>query len=311
MEEVYNLFYYVENETIVHVGVIAHHVSGSDEEKISFLQSQLDSDAKKSLRYKLPSHLVNGSGKLAYEDMFSLMRVGRVLELFEDIFRDLEVISSPLTVVTPVVDGIVKYDIQTGLESIPLSKFQDQPLTGAGEMSDYLEDYMSDGKLDIGTLIHNDHYVAVKTLFNEKHYLSSLKLMVSFIDTLGYLDNGEIKGNVFVLWLNSYSNISEELGVSSEELWEFRNSILHMTNLDSRKVKNGKVRRVSFMVASRRTPPKIDHDTAYFNFTDLIFVVQKAIKSWLETYVADPAKLAIFVKRYDRVISDSRMAKMP
>ncbi|MEE8059341.1 MAG: hypothetical protein V3T17_16115 [Pseudomonadales bacterium] len=255
--------------------------------------------------------LYNEKNTFTNADMLSLMRLGKALDVFEEILQELRAPAAPLTVLTQVVDGVVRIDIQAGFESLPISQFQDHPLTGAGVMPDYLEEYMVDGALDIGTLLHNDHYIAVKNLFNEKHYLSSMKLMVSFIDTLGYLDSGDIKGNVFVLWLNSYSNISKELGVTSEELWEFRNSILHMTNLDSRKVKLRKIKRISFMVAPKGIPAKHDHDTTYFNFSDLIFVIQKAIAKWLNTYIIDPTKLASFVKRYDRVISDSRMAKMP
>jgi len=48
MEEIYNLFFYVEKEEIVQLGVVAHRVSGTDEEKIQFLQSQLENDSKTS-----------------------------------------------------------------------------------------------------------------------------------------------------------------------------------------------------------------------------------------------------------------------
>ena len=311
MEETYNLFFYVEKEEIAQLGVVAHRVSGTDEGKIQFLQSQLEIDSKTCNKYEVPKRLYNEKNTFTNAEMLSLMRLGKALDVFEEVFQELRAPAEPLTVLTPVVDGIVKFDIQTGLESLPISQFQNHPLTGAGVMPDYLEEYMVDGTLDIGTLLHNDHYIAVKNLFNEKHYLSSMKLMVSFIDTLGYLDSGDIKGNVFALWLNNYSNISEKLGVTSEEMWEFRNSILHMTNLDSRKVKLGKIKRISFMVAPKGTTAKQDHDTTYFNFTDLIFVMQKAIAKWLGTYVVDPTRLASFVKRYDRVVSDSRMAKMP
>jgi len=311
MEEIYNLFFYIKKEEVVQLGFVAHRVSGTDDEKIKFLQSQLKNDSKISSKYDVPKHLYNEENKFTNAEMLSLMRVGSALDVFGEVFKRLKVPISPLTILTPVVDGIVKFDIQTGPESLPISQFQNHPLIGAGVMSDYLEEYMKDGGLDIVTLLHNDHYIAVKNLFNEKHYLSSMKLMVSFIDTLGYLDSGDIKDNVFVLWLNNYSNISKELGVTSKEFWEFRNSILHMTNLDSHKVKLGKIRRISFMVAPKGTSAKDDHDTTYFNFTDLIFVIQKAIEKWLVTYVVDPTKLAFFIKRYDRVISDSRMAKMP
>ncbi|WP_444889499.1 hypothetical protein [Microbulbifer sp. DLAB2-AA] len=311
MEEIYNLFFYSDDKRVSDIGCVVHRIDGSDEEKLKFLQAHLENDSANSKRYEIPHQYLNEKNEFTNAEMRSLMRLGRAAGVFEKIFLEHGAPASPLMIITPVLNGAVHYDIQAGLEALPIAKFQDHPLTGAGTMPDYLEEYMNDGALDIGTLIHNDHYIAVKQLFNSKHYLSAMKLMVSFIDTLGYLDSGDVKDNVFVLWLKNYGKSFETLGITAEEFWEFRNSILHMTNLDSRRVKQGKVKRVSFMVGPRGTPTQSDHETTYFNFADLIFVVQNAIENWLKTYVIDPHKLSDFVKRYDRVISDSRMAKMP
>ena len=59
------------------------------------------------------------------------------------------------------------------------------------------------------------------------------------IDTLGFGEYGPV-GNCFVTWLDEYCDMGQA-GVTSPELWELRNSLLHMTNLDSNRVRSGAV----------------------------------------------------------------------
>lgn len=308
-ENVYNLFYFVEGEFITHLGVVSHCLDKSDEIKLAHLQKNIHIDCNNCRKFSIPKKYANKTGKMHLEDFNSMMRIGNALDLFEDILIDLKASSAPLSITTPVIEGKAIYDIQSEYDSLSLEEHQGHPKLGAGIMSDYLLEYYNNGVFDISTLLHNDHYIAIKTLFNNRNYLSAMKLLVSFIDTVGYLDNGNCKENTFIKWLNDYSEL-DILNISAEELWELRNSILHMTNLDSRKVMTGKVRRISFMVAQKGKPTFSDHDTTYFNFTDLILVIKNAMNEWLLVYQNDGTKLASFVKRYDRTISDSRFAKL-
>lgn len=311
IETVFNVFYFVsyDQQSIVELGVVTHRISGSDEYKIRFLQQNVQNDSLVCMRYPVPTGLADKGGKLAMEQYNSMIRLGLSVELFEDIFKTLKAPANVLYVSTPVVHDTPTYDIQSNHGVLYLTDHQGHPKLGAGHMSDYLEQYFVDGKFDIAALIHNDHYIAIKQLFNSQHYLSSMKLLVSFVDTLGYLDFGE-SGNVFVLWLKKYAVLAD-LDITGEELWEFRNSILHMTNLDSHKVKQGKIERVSFAIAPAGTKTFKDHDTKYFNFIDLITELKNAMERWLLSYVETPQKLVSFVARYDRVLADSRYAKLP
>lgn len=311
VETVFNIFYFVsdDQQLIVELGVTTHKLSGSDDYKISFLQQNVQKDLLVCIRYPIPTSLADKDNKLSVAQFNSMIRLGRSVELFENIFKTLKAPENVLYISTPVVDGTPTYDIQSQHGVLYLTEHQGHPKLGAGHMSDYLEQYLVDGNLDIASLIHNDHYVAIRELFNSQHYLSSMKLLVSFVDTMGYLDFGE-SGNVFVLWLRKYAVLAD-LDITEEELWEFRNSILHMTNLDSRKVKQGKVARVSFTIAPSGTKTFKDHDTKYFNFVDLISELQKAMEKWLDSYVETPEKLIDFVTRYDRVVADSRYAVLP
>tara|TARA_B100000508_G_scaffold121585_1_gene103308 strand:+ start:25 stop:441 length:417 start_codon:yes stop_codon:yes gene_type:complete len=133
-----------------------------------------------------------------------------------------------------------------------------------------------------------------------------MKLLVSFIDTIAYLEFGDVSGS-FVQWLKKYASI-EKLGITEQQLWELRNSVLHMSNLDSRKVLSGKEKRISFCVARSGYIPDPDLDTQYFNFKDLIDEIAQALSRWIKTFQESPDKMLVFIERYDRVISDSRNA---
>ena len=120
------------------------------------------------------------------------------------------------------------------------------------EIPDYLKVYLTDAGLDIPRLIDDDFILAIKTLMNNEKYISALKLILSMIDTLGFIEFGPTN-DCFVKWLDKYCAMKDS-GVTSEELWELRNSLLHMTNLDSRKVRSGKVERLMPAFAA----PEID-----------------------------------------------------
>lgn len=109
-------------------------------------------------------------------------------------------------------------------------------------MKNYLLEYMKPNGFDLPRLLNDDYFNAIRLLWNNKQYVSVMKLLLSFLDTVAYLDSGDTPGN-FQKWLNNYADITS-LDVTADELWELRNSLLHMTNSDSRKVARGEVRRI-------------------------------------------------------------------
>jgi hypothetical protein len=101
------------------------------------------------------------------------------------------------------------------------------------------------------------------------------------------------------------------LSITADELWEHRNSLLHMSNLDSRKVLSGKARRLIFYVGE--IPPDVVLDetkTGYYNLQKLIYAVGQACGKWCETYCKNREKIHTFVERYDLIASDARMLKI-
>uniref|UniRef100_E6QVB9 Apea-like HEPN domain-containing protein n=1 Tax=mine drainage metagenome TaxID=410659 RepID=E6QVB9_9ZZZZ len=171
----------------------------------------------------------------------------------------------------------------------------------------YFGKYFNKQEFNFPALIHDDFFEPIKLLFQNKHYVSASKLLMIFIDSIGYIEYGNVTENTFVKWLSSYADLSE-VGVSAEELWEFRNSILHMSNLDSRKVQAGKVKRLMFYVGILPNDIEIDSDeTKHYSLQELILAIANACGQWFNSYNLDRNKIDAFVTRNDLIVSDNRM----
>jgi hypothetical protein len=172
---------------------------------------------------------------------------------------------------------------------------------------DYFGKYFNEEVFDLPRLLNDDFFQPVKILFNAKHYVSASKLLVVAIDSISFIEYGDIGENTFIKWLNTYSKINC-LGITAEELWEHRNSLLHMSNLQSRKVAKGKVRALISYVGQLHSNVELDEkDTGYYNLFSLIDVIAQACSNWCLTYDNDRGKIKLFVERYDLIVSDARM----
>jgi len=299
-ETVYNLFVYVDKSQIMALGIASHELEGTDAHKIGALQALVQQDNTSAERFSL-------ARTIEWSEYQSLMRLGRQLEPFEGLFRKVNAPAEPLTVVTPVVDGVPQTTITTGLGPLNLEDLRGTQFEEPGVMVDYLKNYEKDGVFDLPRLLNDDYFVAIKLLYNARHYVSAAKLLMSFVDTIAFVDAGDVTGG-FALWLDTYADLTS-LGITSKELWEFRNSILHMTNLSSRAVISGKTAPLIFYVGSLpESFPASTSGAKYFSLKGLIDVLAAAIGKWIETYSQHPEKFAEFVLRYDLTISDSRVA---
>ena len=197
--------------------------------------------------------------------------------------------------VTHVVNGEVRVDDTYDAESVEA-------------VSDYLTLYRSEQGFEFAKLIHDDYFEAIHLLWNNRKYISCLKLVFSAIDTLGFVEYGPNGGNCFARWLDDYCTLGS-VGVTSGELWELRNSLIHMTNLDSRKVHSGSTNRLLPRIAhpDRDVPSFVDGMKVFHVARFVIAVLPKAIAKWLESYNEDRGKFAEFVERYDTVVSEARL----
>jgi hypothetical protein len=310
-EIIYNLFLLVDDEIIRKVGISSHEYDGSDEEKIKFLQDNTDKDLPLTQHFSLPVNftlLIDGKieNAIDYVTFRDLANQGHALLLFEKAFNILNVAQNPLVVVTPVKDGKV------WIEGIGDLKNSDQPppdVVHVEKQAPWYQGYIIGEHLHLDKLINDDFISAVRILYNANLYVSSMKLLIICIDTMAYLEYDDVTGN-FSKWVDAFLDL-KILEITSEELWEFRNSILHMTNLDSRKVKANKVRRLMFYVAGEKAKYlDINDEGKYFLFKDMIDAVGAGIAKWGNSYNTERAKFEILFDRYDRIISDKRMTNI-
>ena len=197
--------------------------------------------------------------------------------------------------ITPIVNGRPRAD-----ETL-------ETLNGYA-VGDYLAMYKAAGGfIDLISLIDSDFVDPMRHLFKAQFYVAATKLAMSMIDTLGFIEFGPQKG-VFQRWLNTYADFSG-LNVSAEELWELRNSLVHMTNLASRNVEAGQVEALTFVIAGADvdTPERLG-DIKVLHLTRLLAVtLPNAIGHWVRTYHGDKRKQNLFVRRYDTIVSESRI----
>lgn len=299
-ERIFNLFIYFNDGTATKAGVRFHKVWGTDEEKMLFLQTHVPVDHPKAKLFEL-------SRSFTPEQWQSQLRLGGALGHFEAVLKEMRAPLKPIFGLTAIVNGVPEID-----QVIGPGPFRGEDVTDfkrEGSMVDYLVDYTDGRDFHLSKLINDDYFEAIKVLFNAGHHVSAAKLLMSCIDTLAFVEFGDIQGN-FTKWLEEYCRL-EPLGITSDELWEFRNSVLHMTNLSSRAVLRGRRARITPFVASLDCViPVNTGDDRPFNLFGLYHVVAEGISRWGETYNGDHAKFLEFIERYDTTISDARLASI-
>jgi hypothetical protein len=124
MERIFNLFLYMDRDGIIYeLGGVAHEADGTDNEKLERLKGSVDADCMTAKHYPVPDRymLVTELEKpslprLRYEAYDQMSKLGKSLELFEEIFVDLGAPQNPLVCVTPIVDGTPVIDGTLGPE---------------------------------------------------------------------------------------------------------------------------------------------------------------------------------------------------
>lgn len=303
-ESVYNIYAFFEAEQLRAMGIKKYYRQGSDQKKLAFLSERAMLDFSSVQRVPLAQPISRG-------EYYSRERLGTTQEIFEPLFASVNAGRTPLFCITHIVDGIPKVDLSVPLGPLDTSELPDG-MGRAGEMDDYLFKYLDKetGKFDMTALINDDYFEAIRLLYNNRNFISCLKLLVSFLDTVAYVEFGDRPPRstpVFIDWIRAFST-SGIAGATPEELWEFRNSLLHMSNLESRKVAEGKFVRLLPYVASKDRAPSTDPMTKYINFKNVIEDVGEAVAKWIGTYNEYPEKWHTFISRYDLVVSDDRWA---
>lgn len=195
MEKVFNVFLYHQDNLIEKIGYVCHEISGTDHEIGRFLQQSIQADYKKAFLKPL-------SEKITYETFMAMCRLGTHLSLFEDFFEKEQSSPEPFVILTPIVNGEPEFFTQVNHQPFSYSDVPAHLQSYPGTMPDYLTEYMTDEGLNIPKLINDDYFSAIRILFNHKHYVSSTKLLLSCVDSLAFIEFGEIpKTNVLRKWL--------------------------------------------------------------------------------------------------------------
>lgn len=300
-ESIYNIFLYFENDLCSIVGYAVHEHSGNDTEGCEYLRARIAEDFSTAEKLELTKPFTRS-------EYNARCRLGKGHYLYDELFVTLDAGPEPLFVATPVKDGNLFFNYSSEHGDLDMNDISAK-LGAKGVMVDWLVKYTSERGIDFSQLIHDDYFLAIKLTFNAGLYVSAMKLLVSCIDSLAYIEYGNNRKTVpFIKWLDAYADLTP-LGITAAELWELRNGILHMTNLHSTKVRDNKVRRISFRVGGPSDYPTDGADGVYyFDFYGLIQVFAEAQGRWIESYNSDREKFAKFVERYDETISDSRVA---
>jgi len=285
-ESLVNIFVYGDGEHVNAVGWRVYEKAGSYEELTRFLQSRVRHDHRSAQREDLAKPIPRRD----FEAMDRLNPFAGALAA-----RGI-VDENSVYCVTHIVNGEVQVDAT-----------RDESSSSA--VPDYLQIYLTEDGFDFPQLIQDDYFDAIHLLWNNGKYMSCLKLVFSAIETLGYIEYGPIRGNCFTKWLDDYCDLGK-VGVTSDELWQLRNSLIHMTNLDSRKVRSGRTHRLlpRFTHPDRDTPPWVDGMKVLHVARFVIEVLPKGIENWLRSYNRDRKKFGEFVERYDTIVSEARFA---
>jgi len=299
MEHIYNIFLFFQDDICSTIGYKAHAHSGSDKDGFERLKARLSNDLQEAVKMKLKR-------PFSRSEYNARCRLGEGHHLCEDVFTAVGANAAPLFVITPVKDDAMFFNYSSMSSAIDINDVSAK-LGAKGVMDDWRTRYTNETGVNISQLIHDDYFLAFKVTFNAGLFVSAMKLLVSCIDSLAYIEYGTDDG-AFVRWLEAYADLTQ-IGVTAIELWELRNGLLHMTNINAKKVRQNKVRRISFRVGGS---PDYLRDGAdgihFFDFHGLIQVFAEAQCRWIETYNSDRSKFAKFVERYDETISDSRIA---
>jgi len=175
--------------------------------------------------------------------------------------------------------------------------------------SSNLEDYRHSNATEIFQLLHRDCLDAAELLWNNGYYTSATKLFLSAIDTLAFVEFGDVPKN-FHRWLERYADLGS-LHASSDELWELRNSLLHMTNNFSRKVIVGKARTIIYHIGALPDSYVRENDeTLLLDLERFIVICLNAVSKYCHEISLTAEKTDHFFSAYSLVLSDSRYAHL-
>ena len=287
-----NIFVFGD-ETHVHaIGWRLYEKAGTDDELKAFLQSKVHDDHQIAARNDLEE-------PIPWRNFEVMDRLNQIVGAIAGAIAGAGIVvgENDAYCLTHIVNG-----------EVPAGYTRDE--SDDATVPDYLQLYLTEDGFNFPKLIHDDYFVAIHLLWNNRKYVSCLKLVFSAIDTLSFVEYGPDRRDCFTSWLDEYCDLGA-IGVTSGELWELRNSLTHMTNLDSRKVRSGSTDRLlpRFTHPDRDVAPFVDGMKVLHVARFVRAVLPRGIEKWLQSYNQDRGKFAEFVERYDTIVSEARLVE--
>ena len=119
MKEVaYNLFLFIDGDTVREVGIVSHRLGGRDDVKLANLRATARADFAAAKRFPVgPLHLPAGAVKpvpvgVNYDAYWAASQTGAVnpLGIFEAALQSVSARRDPLFCITAVVNGVPRID---------------------------------------------------------------------------------------------------------------------------------------------------------------------------------------------------------
>jgi len=201
-ERIFNIFPIFEGDIYRRIGFRVHEKEGTDEEKTKFLLSRVRKDFTEMAYIDMPDNfkvkLPDGTEikGLSHESYNTLLHNGTDGILYEPIFQLFDASKRPLSVSTVVVDGEIKIDKSIQFETTPKAPFTES--LHEEIPNHYLAEFMTKEGFAMNELINKDFFEAIRILFNSKHFVSCLKLLMSTVDSIAFLEFGDVPNqNIF------------------------------------------------------------------------------------------------------------------
>jgi hypothetical protein len=169
-------------------------------------------------------------------------------------------------------------------------------------MLDHVQKYIQGNDFDIPGMINDDYISAMRVLWQSKHYHSTLKLLLCFIDTMAFVSTGRSNPGSFKQWLTKFVEL-EGVGVTAEELWEHRNSVLHLSTYESIKVQEGRVRKLVPYVG--KTQPEAASEHTYYDLHKLLMAVFHGVGAYVNAMNSSHEMRNQFCDNYEKTVSDA------
>ena len=166
MEQIINIFFFGDERLARYIGYRRYQREGTPEDLVRFLKERVDADYT-----NVTQHLL--AETVDWAEVPSIVRSGDVWVLLDRC--GVNAGYDEVYCVTYIVNGQPKFD-----------EILDEFAPDA--FPDYLRIYFTDEGFDFIKLINDDFFDSIKLLWNNRKFISALKLMLSTVDTIGFIE---------------------------------------------------------------------------------------------------------------------------